>query len=541
MPTYGVNQVNRYAQPVWYGSADNPKPFTITNNSTNTATNIWIGPNSSAGPTAPPDEVTEISQGGYLSLDGTWDVYYVSADGPGGQVQILPGVTSFFLPTNLVSIGGVKVFVQGTTPVGTIPTNSLWFNTSNGEMLVFTAGMVWVQQQFSGNQLIQATSILAGQIANGTLTTTQLAAAAGILGGQIANATITGSNIAANTIVAGNIAANTITASQLAAGIIYAGIVNGTEIDGSIFRATNASGATILTVNKTSGTWFLYVDTGSATQGALAASAVASSSNVTDEFGNVALPGLTAYGQAMSGTWVACNYGVNNSAFGVLYYTASSEAGPWTLDSWLRRSGASTGQLEAGPIVELLSTSLLPSTPSAGAKLWTPNTTNTPRVMKPDGEPGYGIGETIYVLPGSAQSITAGWAVTIAGGGVSLSVPVVSGVQYYFEFIIEVQTPTINTNTLVGVTGPTTSQCEWYVHTQLGTTNPLTGAISTGFQASLTHVGMNFSAVNEVGIAHAWGTFTPSANGTFAAAAGENNAIAFNVLPGTYLLVRTTH
>jgi hypothetical protein len=252
VPNYGINQVGVQkggAQPIWYGDASDPKPFTIANISTVVTTNIWAGYSNAVGPNNPL-ESTEITLGGYASYDGSEPVYYANADGPGGAIQVLPGVTSFFLPVSLSALGGAAVFVQSTTPTGTIPVNSLWFNTVNQEML-FWNGAAWIQQQFSGSQLIVAATITASQVANGTLTTTQLAAAAGILGGQIANATITGGNIAANTIVAGNIAANTITAAQLAAGIVYAGIVNGTTINGATITASGSSGGVYKTSDAT--------------------------------------------------------------------------------------------------------------------------------------------------------------------------------------------------------------------------------------------------------------------------------------------------
>lgn len=100
--------------------------------------------------------------------------------------------------------------------------------------------------------------------------------------------------INAGTITATLIAAGTITAGQLAAGIVYAGIVNSTEVDGAIFRAENAFGATIMTINKASGTWLLYADLGSSSQGSLVSSG--SQGSGTDEFGNSYLAGVCSYG-----------------------------------------------------------------------------------------------------------------------------------------------------------------------------------------------------------------------------------------------------
>lgn len=318
MPTFAVSQTIGAATPVWYGNPLAPTPFTLSNVSA--SANLYVGYDESVGPNNIPAS-TEVAPGGYLSYDGTKPVYYAVADAANAQVQILPGVTSFFLPTSLASLGGAKVFVQATAPTQppTIPLNSLWFNTTLGAIENWN-GSAWVVQSFNATEIIQAATITATQVANATLTTAQLAAAAGILGSQIASATITSGNIAANTIVAGNIAANTITASQLAAGIIYAGIVNGTEIDGAVFRAKNSSGATIMTINKTSATWILYQDTGSATQGMVIASATNSSATATDEFSNEILAGTVTYG-GTSGAWIAVSFFGGNA---IAYYTSTA-------------------------------------------------------------------------------------------------------------------------------------------------------------------------------------------------------------------------
>jgi hypothetical protein len=103
MPTiYGINQAKNGAQPVVYGDPDFPTPFTVSNISSNTSTNIWIGPSQSTGPTE--RQSAPVSPGGYLSFDGTWPVYYMSADGPGGLVVLYPGVQSVFLPSSLTFV-----------------------------------------------------------------------------------------------------------------------------------------------------------------------------------------------------------------------------------------------------------------------------------------------------------------------------------------------------------------------------------------------------------------------------------------------------
>jgi hypothetical protein len=155
---------------------------------------------------------------------------------------MVPNGQSYFLPASLSVLGGARIYVQATAPTGIIPLNSLWFNTTTGSIEVWN-GSTWNVQQFNAQQLIQADTILAAQIANGTLTTAQLAAAAGILGAQIATATITSGNIAANTIVAANIAANTITAAQIAANTITAGQIAAGTITSTQIAALAVSGA----------------------------------------------------------------------------------------------------------------------------------------------------------------------------------------------------------------------------------------------------------------------------------------------------------
>lgn len=233
------------------GDEDNPVSRLIQNvDPNNTA---YFGNDIGVNPANPLMGVP-LGPGQTMIADGTQNVYAIASPGQTVQVNVLEGVSGFFQPTSLSSIGGAAVYVQTTAPHGKIPLNSIWFNLTTGSLETYN-GSTWIAQQFDAQQLIQVATILSAQIANqaigtaqlangavtatqvanGTLTTAQLAAAAGILGGQIANATITSGNIAANTIVAANIAANTITAAQLAAGIIYAGIVNGTTIQGGTF------------------------------------------------------------------------------------------------------------------------------------------------------------------------------------------------------------------------------------------------------------------------------------------------------------------
>lgn len=424
--------------------------------------------------------IVPLAPNGFINTDGSSDLYATIAQGQTQVLNLLTGASNFFSPPSLAGLGGAKVFIQATAPTQppTIPLNSIWLNTTLNALETWN-GSLWVVQAFAGNELIVA---------------------------------------------------NTIGTNQLIANLIYAGIVNGTEIDGSIFRAKNASGATILTINKTSGTWILYSDTGSATQGAMSASAVAATANVTDEFGNVALPGLTAYGLAISGTWVASNFGVTNSAFGVVYYTATSQAGPWSIDSWLRRSGSNAGQIEAGPIIELLATTLLPATPAAGAKLWVPNSSNTPRVMKPDGNSGYGYGVDIAMTVAS-QTISAGWEVTIAGGGISLVAAIISGQQYYFEAMIRFTTSAVGSAT-VGFAVPTASQIDWLWQGDWSLT--ISGSGNNPGQITI-----GTSAAAGTYTAKIWGTFTCSASGNFSCGAGTGTAGNFVVNAGTFMKIRT--
>lgn len=281
MPTTNIG-----AQPVKIVSRDDPAGVVVNRSST---TQVFFGPTQETANRADASILDPLAT---VAVNEDAEFWAVAASGS-VTLDWLPNGVSFFRPASLSGIGGSKVFVQATTPTGTIPLNSVWFDTANNSLQTWN-GTTWVNQQFNATQLIQIATITATQVQNGTLTTTQLAAAAGILGSQIANATITSGNIAANTIVAGNIAANTITAAQLAAGIIYAGIVDGTTIVGGVFRAKNSFGATILTINKSAGTLLLYADTGSATQGALVFSAALAEG--TDEFSNPFGAGAKAYG-----------------------------------------------------------------------------------------------------------------------------------------------------------------------------------------------------------------------------------------------------
>lgn len=251
---------------VIYGAPGSTQGITVLN--LDTQNTIWVGYSASISAAVGGGGIP-IAPGASMQFDGSASIYAVATASV--VVAVGPGVTGYFLPASLANIGGSKVYVQAGTPTGTIPVNSVWFDTTNGSLQTWN-GTAWVNQAFNAQELIQAATILGTQIAaqavtaanvaNGTLTTAQIASAAGILGTQIAAATVTGSNIAANTITAANIAANTITASQLAAGIVYAGIVNSTTINGGTLVISQGSGATYeqIEINGATGvtTWSKY-------------------------------------------------------------------------------------------------------------------------------------------------------------------------------------------------------------------------------------------------------------------------------------------
>ena len=188
---------------VIYGQPGSSQGITVLNlDTTNT---VWLGYTVSIA-AAIGGGAIPVGPGASMQFDGSTSIYAIAETQL--TIAVGPGVTGYFLPASLSNIGGSAVFVQAGTPSGTIPLNSVWFDTGNDSLQTWN-GSAWVNQAFNAQELIQAATILDTQIVNGTLTTAQLSAAAGILGTQIANATVTGYNIAANTITAGNIAANT--------------------------------------------------------------------------------------------------------------------------------------------------------------------------------------------------------------------------------------------------------------------------------------------------------------------------------------------
>ena len=193
--------------------------------------------------------------------------------------------------------------------------------TASGVTIYVTAAVAAGQVP---GQLLAALSVTANQIAAGTITASQIAAST-ITAAQLAANTITAAQIAASTITAAQIATGTITAAKLASGIVVAGIVDATEIDGAVIRAKNTHGATIATLNKASGAYLLYADTGSSTQGWL----VASNAQVagTDEFGYLYKAGVVSYYYDGSTYWATVVY-----AGTLTLYTATSPTTAWTQD-----------------------------------------------------------------------------------------------------------------------------------------------------------------------------------------------------------------
>lgn len=313
-----------------YGTqgSGNSTMLIVNLDSTNT---VWVNESSQVqfgGPVGVP-----VQPGASISMTATQGLWAVAAPGESVQVALIPNGTSYFFPASLSNLGGAKVYVQATAPAGTIPANSIWFNTTTKGIETYTGG-AWDNQQLNAQTAIVAASILGtqiaagtitgGNVANGTLTTAQLAAAAGILGSQIASATITSGNIAANTIVAGNIAANTITASQLAANIIVAGIVNGTTI----------TGATL--IGDGSGIQFLIYNGTPAANNLVLSQAV---TPTTDSFHNQIPAGLTSYsatqpGAAQNVAWGGITSCLQNAS------GLSSQQGAWNFvaDYWQDQS-----------------------------------------------------------------------------------------------------------------------------------------------------------------------------------------------------------
>lgn len=200
--------------------------------------------------------------GSYIA-GGNISVFAICSSGQSVQLVRAPDAINFTVPPTLSGIGGSGIYVQPTAPVGAIPLNSIWFNTTLGA-LEYWNGSAWVIQAFAGNELITAGTIITN--------------------------------------------------------LLIAGFFQGYEIDGAIFRAKNSFGATIMTINKTATTWILYQDTASATQGMVVASGNNSSSPTTDEFSNSIIQGIASYG-GVSGAWTAITMDVGGS---IAFFTSTS-------------------------------------------------------------------------------------------------------------------------------------------------------------------------------------------------------------------------
>jgi hypothetical protein len=194
-------------------------PSLVSNPGPNT---VYLGDNNAILATDA-SGVVPLAPNGFVNTDGSSDLYGNCAAGQSQTLNVLSGATNFFSPPSLAGLGGIKLFVQTAAPAGSIPLNSLWFNTTLNA-LEFWNGAAWQVQAFAGNEVIVA---------------------------------------------------NTIGVTQLIAGLVYAGIVNGTEIDGATFKVKNASGAVDILLDSGTDAIYVYADTGSAVQGAIQAAIAA--------------------------------------------------------------------------------------------------------------------------------------------------------------------------------------------------------------------------------------------------------------------------
>ena len=157
---------------------------------------VWYGNN----PALTPDYQNAIPllPNSYVGITARQDVYACTQQGIVTQLQVLPGGQTFFQPTTLSGLGGVKVFIQATAPVQppTIPANSIWLQVTGGIVTGFYTwtGSAWSAQAFNASEIIAAGTIVANLIAANTITAAQ---------------------IAANTITAAQIQANSLTSSVI--------------------------------------------------------------------------------------------------------------------------------------------------------------------------------------------------------------------------------------------------------------------------------------------------------------------------------------
>jgi hypothetical protein len=208
-----------------------------------------------------------LAPGGSYIAGGNIPVFGITLTNQTVAVGRAPDAVNFTIPPSLIGLGGIKVFVQPLAPTGTIPVNSLWLNTTLNALESWN-GAAWVIEAFNGSELI--------------------------------------------------------TAGTISANLIVANFFQGFEIDGAIFRAKNTFGATIMTINKSNGTWILYQDLGSATQGMVTASGNNALTTTIDEFLNEILQGVTAYGGSTT-QWSAVNM-TGASTNGALAYYSSTAA-----------------------------------------------------------------------------------------------------------------------------------------------------------------------------------------------------------------------
>lgn len=117
------------------------------------------------------DSVPLPPQTGY-ALDGSKDTYaFMQSPNTTAQVSLVPGGVSFQQPVSLNAIGGIKVFIQATTPTGTIPANSIWLKTSGGNVIAFNTwnGSAWISQTFNASGVLAIGTIIANLVAAGTV------------------------------------------------------------------------------------------------------------------------------------------------------------------------------------------------------------------------------------------------------------------------------------------------------------------------------------------------------------------------------------
>lgn len=336
---------------------------------------------------------------------------------------------------------------------------------------------------------------------SGTMQVSEVFVSEQTQGASVAPGTITASQIAANTITAGQIAANTITAAQLHSGIVYAGIVDSTTINSAtlVGGLVEATGVGYLGYNGTPASGNLIF---SATNGA-----------GTDSFGNAYLNGVTTYGNPVGGTFIALNMAATtNSAFGLAFYSATSTGGPWTLDTWLRRSGSAANQVEFGPVVEILDFATLPSTPTAGSKLLSQNGN---LIFVSEDSNVYATGQ-LYLFATGTQNVTS-TSPTQYG---QCTCPVNAGTYRISGTLIGTMGGT-SAAAKCGFTGPAISA---------GRVNMIsleTGALNYGVSSSTTMSGSSLST----GTISNGATFISEIDGWFTFSA--NGTLVFNVAEGT--------